>query len=74
MVGQPLPAPGEIRSETLGARHPHLNGVVVFDQRLHLIQLILNLADHLAKELSYSLAALLTGEQSCHSFGQNLGL
>jgi hypothetical protein len=41
----------------------HLNGVVVFDQRLHLLQLILNPADPLTKELTIGLSALLAGEQ-----------
>ena len=48
----------------------HLNGVVVFDQRLHLLQLILNPADPLAKELAVGLAALLAGEQVAVSSGE----
>jgi hypothetical protein len=40
----------------------HLNGLVIFDQRLHLLQLILNPADPLAKELAHGLAALLAAE------------
>ena len=48
----------------------HLNGVVVFDQNLHLIQLILNPADPLAKELSHGLAALLAGEQVAVYLGE----
>ncbi len=48
----------------------HLNGVVVFDQRLHLIQLILNPADPLAKELSHGLAALLAGEHVAIHLGE----
>ncbi len=48
----------------------HLNGVVVFDQHLHLIQLILNPADPLAKELSHGLAALLAGEQVAIHLGE----
>jgi Zn finger protein HypA/HybF involved in hydrogenase expression len=48
----------------------HLNGVVVFDQNLHLIQLILNPADPLAKELSRGLAALLAGEHVAVYLGE----
>jgi hypothetical protein len=48
----------------------HLNGMVVFDQNLHLIQLILNPADPLAKELSHGLAALLAGEQVAVYLGE----
>jgi Transposase DDE domain group 1 len=40
----------------------HLNGLVVFDQRMHLLQLILNHSDPLAKELAIGLAALLASE------------
>ena len=48
----------------------HLNGVVVFDQSLHLIQLILNPADPLAKDLSHGLAALLAGEHVAVYLGE----
>jgi hypothetical protein len=48
----------------------HLNGLVVFDQRLHLLQLILNPADPLAKELANGLAALLAGEQVAVYLGE----
>lgn len=48
----------------------HLNGVVVFDQNLHLIQLILNPDDPLASELSRGLAALLTEEQVAVYLGE----
>ena len=48
----------------------HLNGVVVFDQSLHLIQLILNPADPLAKDLSQGLAALLAGEHVAVYLGE----
>ncbi|HSV86889.1 MAG TPA: transposase [Levilinea sp.] len=48
----------------------HLNGVVVFDQHLHLIQLILNPADPLAKELSRGLAALLAAEHVAVYLGE----
>ena len=41
----------------------HLNGLVMFDQHLHLLQLILNIADPLAKELTNGLAALLAEQQ-----------
>jgi hypothetical protein len=41
----------------------HLIGFVVFDQHLHLLQLILYSADLLAKELDNALTALLAGEQ-----------
>lgn len=41
----------------------HLNGVVVWDKSLHLLQLILNPDDPLTKELSSGLAALLAGQQ-----------
>lgn len=47
-----------------------LNGVVVFDQNLHLIQLILNPDDPLASELSRGLAALLAGEQVAVYLGE----
>jgi|GEM_PF-3716354 len=40
----------------------HLNGFVVFDQRLHLLQLSINPADPLDKELAIGLAALLARE------------
>lgn len=48
----------------------HLNGVVVFDQHLHLIQLILNPADPLAKELAHGLASLFAGEQVAVYLGE----
>lgn len=48
----------------------HLNGVVVFNQNLHLIQLILNPDDPLASELSRGLAALLAGEQVAVYLGE----
>lgn len=48
----------------------HLNGVVVFDQNLHLIQLILNPDDPLASELSRGLAALLAGQQVAVYLGE----
>lgn len=48
----------------------HLNGVVVFDQNLHLIQLILNPDDPLASELSRGLATLLAGEQVAVYLGE----
>ena len=48
----------------------HLNGVVVFDQSLHLIQLILNPADPLAKDLSQCLAALLAEEHVAVYLGE----
>lgn len=48
----------------------HLNGVVVFDQSLHLIQLILNPADPLAKDLSHGLAALLAGDHVAVYLGE----
>jgi hypothetical protein len=48
----------------------HLNGVVVFDQNLQLIQLILNPDDPLASELSRGLAALLAGEQVAVYLGE----
>lgn len=48
----------------------HLNGVVVFDQNLHLIQLILNPDDPLANELSHGLATLLAGEQVAVYLGE----
>jgi hypothetical protein len=48
----------------------HLNGVVVFDQNLHLIQLILNPDDPLASELSRGLADLLAGEQVAVYLGE----
>jgi len=48
----------------------HLNGVVVFDKSLLLIQLILNPADPLAKQLSDGLAALLAGEQVAVYLGE----
>jgi hypothetical protein len=50
----------------------HLKGVVVFDQRLQLIQLILNPADPLAKELSHGLLPFSPG--TCLPFiWRNLG-
>jgi hypothetical protein len=48
----------------------HLNEFVVFDQRLHLLQLILNPADPLAKELANGLAARLAGEQVAVYLGE----
>jgi hypothetical protein len=48
----------------------HLNGFVVFDQRLYLLQLILNPADPLAKELANGLAFLLAGEHVAVSLGE----
>lgn len=48
----------------------HLNGVVVFDQNLHLIQLILNPDDPLASELSRGLATLLASEQVAVYLGE----
>jgi hypothetical protein len=48
----------------------HLNGVVVFDQNLHLIQLILNPDDPFASELSRGLATLLAGEQVAVYLGE----
>jgi hypothetical protein len=48
----------------------HLNGVVIFDQNLHLIQLILNPADPLANDLSRGLAALLDEEHVAVYLGE----
>lgn len=48
----------------------HLNGVVVFDQNLQLIQLILNPDDPLAADLSRGLAALFAGEQVAVCLGE----
>jgi hypothetical protein len=42
----------------------------VFNQNLHLIQLILNPDDPLASELSRGLAALLAGEQVAVYLGE----
>ena len=48
----------------------HLNGIVVFDQSLLLIQLILNPDDPLAKELSDGLAALLAEQHVAVCLGE----
>ena len=48
----------------------HLNGVVVFDKSLLLIQLILNPDDPLAKELSDGLAALLAEQHVAVYLGE----
>lgn len=48
----------------------HLNGVVVFDQNLHLIQLILNPDDPLASELSRGLASLFAREHVAVCLGE----
>lgn len=48
----------------------HLNGGVVFDQNLHLVQLILNPDDPLASELSRGLASLLAGEHVAVYLGE----
>ncbi len=48
----------------------HLNGVVVFDQNLQLIQLVLNPDDPLAADLSRGLAALFAGEHVAVCLGE----
>jgi hypothetical protein len=63
LVGRPPPSLGAPQPETLDARHPSSQRVVVFDQNLHLIQVILNPVDPVAKDLSHGLTVLLAGEQ-----------
>jgi hypothetical protein len=47
-----------------------MDGLLIFDQAVDLLQLVLNQADPLAKELSTGLVALLAQEQVAITLGE----